>query len=98
MRTHETLGWRRSRPVVLLLLPPSAALVAVSFHLAGKLFRDQVDGVLEVRRALTGAKGHALEIEVCLGQLAIRDRGISLDPELDLQLRKVGDLLADPLE
>ena len=76
----------------------AAALVAVALHLPGELVRDEVDRVLEVGRCLARPQRDALEVERRLGDLAVGDRGVLLDQQLDLELGQLGDLLGDLAE
>src|SRR5215204_4319650 len=60
------------------LLAAPAALVPVALDLARQLVRDQVDRVLDVARGLLRPKGHALEVQGRLGDVALRVRRVAL--------------------
>src|SRR5688572_30048616 len=72
------LGRHRRRLCRRALLAAPAALVAVALDLARELLRDQVDGALDVARAVRRAQGDALEVQGRLGHQRLGVRGIAL--------------------
>ena len=54
--------------------------------------------MLEVGGGLAGPQRGALQVERRLGDLAVRDRRVPLDQQLDLELGELRDLLGDLLE
>src|SRR2546429_1849867 len=82
-----------ARPVVAAGPPP--ALLAVALHLPLELVDELVDRRAHVRRSLARAKRRALRPDRRLGDVVRRDRRGALDAELELDLRRIGQL---PLE
>src|SRR5205814_9480385 len=79
-------------------LAAPAALLAVALHLPGELVRAEVDRVLEVRGGLARAERGALQVERSLDDLVVRDRGVLLDLQLDVELGQVRHLLRHAAE
>src|SRR5215212_7682857 len=74
-------------------LAAAAALLAVALDLARELLRTEVDRVLQIGRGFTRAQRRTLQVERRLGDLVLRDGRVLLDQELQVELRKVRDLL-----
>src|SRR4051794_14077886 len=66
-------------------LAPGPPLVAVALDLPGEVLRAEVDRVREVARGLAAAERHPLQVQRRLRNLRLRDRGISLLEDLDLE-------------
>src|SRR5581483_5962687 len=72
-----------------------APLLAIALHLALELVGELVDRRLHVGRGLARAQRRALREDRRLGDVAVRDRGVALLGELDLDLGLVGELLLE---
>src|SRR5439155_2639030 len=81
------------RPVVAGGPPP--ALLAVALHLPLELVDELIDRRPHVSRGLARAKRRALRPDRRLGDVVRRDGRVALDAQLELDLRRIGQL---PLE
>src|SRR3954451_4985359 len=82
------LGGRRGPRLAAL-----AALVPMALDLPREVLRAEVHRVRTVPGRLAGAQGDPLEVQRRLRHLGLRDRGVALVGDLDLQPRELGDLL-----
>ncbi len=86
------LGQRRA-VAVRVVRPAAMAPLAVALDLALELVGEQVDRRVHVGRALARAQHGALRPDRGLGDLAVGDRGVPLDRQLQLDPRRLVEVL-----